>query len=224
MLNPGKTGFGGAVLASATLGRKQQNPGEGSGCENPWSPLTKITAWFSGFMPTNIEIKARVASLEKLLPAVASLADTGPEHVVQDDTFFSCPNGRLKLRVLDDGHGVLIYYRRADELGPKPSFYLHSETSDPDGLRSVLALAYGEVGRVRKHRMVFHVGQTRVHLDRVEGLGEFLELEVTVGDTMDADAAESEAHRLAAAFGINEGALEKGAYLDLLQARANQGL
>ena len=166
----------------------------------------------------NIEIKARVDSIEKLLPVVASLADAGPEHVVQDDTFFSCPNGRLKLRVLRAGYGVLIYYRRADELGPKPSFYVHSETSDPDGLRSVLTDAYGEVGRVRKHRMVFQVGQTRVHLDRVDGLGEFLELEVTVGDTLEPDAAVSEARRLVAAFGIEDGALVKGAYLDLLDA------
>jgi predicted adenylyl cyclase CyaB len=152
---------------------------------------------------------------------VASLANTGPEHVVQDDTFFSCPNGRLKLRVLRDDHGVLIYYRRADELGPKPSFYVHSETSDPDGLRSVLTDAYGEVGRVRKHRTVFRIGQTRVHLDLVDGLGEFLELEVTVGDMLEPDAAVSEAHRPLAAFGIEDGALVKGAYLDLLDAASD---
>jgi predicted adenylyl cyclase CyaB len=169
-------------------------------------------------MPKNIEIKARVDSLQKLLPMVASLANAGPEHVVQDDTFFSCPNGRLKLRVLPDGHGVLIYYRRADELGPKPSFYVHSETSDPDGLRSVLTEAYGQVGRVRKHRTVFHIGQTRVHLDFVDELGEFLELEVTLGDTLKRDVAVSEAHRLLAVFGIEDDALEKGAYLDLLNA------
>lgn len=169
-------------------------------------------------MPTNIEIKARVDSLEKLMPVVASLAESGPEYVAQDDTFFSCPNGRLKLRVLHENHGVLIYYRRADESGPKPSFYVHSETSDPDGLRSVLTDAYGEVGRVRKRRTVFRIGQTRVHLDLVEGLGEFLELEVAVGDTLEPDAAVSEAHRLLAAFGIEDGALVKGAYLDLLDA------
>lgn len=169
-------------------------------------------------MPTNIEIKARIDSIEKLLPVVASMADEGPEHVLQDDTFFSCPNGRLKLRGLSNNHGVLIYYCRADEPGPKPSFYVHSETSDPDGLRSVLTDAYGEVGRVRKHRTVFHIGQTRVHLDSVDGLGEFLELEVSVGDGMKPDAALSEAHRLVAALGIEDGALIKGAYVDLLAA------
>ncbi|MDJ0315822.1 class IV adenylate cyclase [Arthrobacter sp. H35-MC1] len=109
-------------------------------------------------MPTNIEIKARVACLESLIPVVVSLADTRPEHVAQDDTFFDCPNGRLKLRVLDDEHGVQIFYRRTDQLGPKTSFYIHSETADPEGLRSVLAHAYGEAGRVRKHRMVFQIG------------------------------------------------------------------
>lgn len=75
---------------------------------------------------------------------------------------------------------MLIYYRRADELGPKPSFYVHSETSDPEGLRPVLTAAYDEIGRVRKHRTVFRLGQNRVLLDRVHGLGGFLELEVTV--------------------------------------------
>ncbi|MGX9900785.1 class IV adenylate cyclase [Arthrobacter sp. SA17] len=137
---------------------------------------------------------------------------------MQDDTFFSCPNGRLKLRVLSEGHGVLIYYRRADQSGPKPSYYTHSETSDPDGLRAVLIDAYGEIGRVRKHRTVFRVGQTRVHLDRVDGLGDFLELEVSVDDTMDPAAAASEADSLLAALGIEESALVKGAYLDLLIA------
>ncbi|MBT2596436.1 hypothetical protein [Arthrobacter sp. ISL-72] len=38
-------------------------------------------------MPTNVEIKARVDSLETVLPVVAALADAGPEAVVQDDTF-----------------------------------------------------------------------------------------------------------------------------------------
>lgn len=169
-------------------------------------------------MPTNIEIKARVESLDKLKHVVATLAGQGPDHMVQDDTFFDCPNGRLKLRVFPDGHGVLIFYRRDNGLGPKPSFFVHCETSDPDGLRSVLTLAYGGVGRVRKRRMVYLVGQTRVHLDRVDGLGEFVELEVPVHDAHPADAAVSEAHRLIAAFGIAEAMLVKGAYVDLLSA------
>ncbi|WP_026533767.1 class IV adenylate cyclase [Arthrobacter sp. H14] len=169
-------------------------------------------------MPINIEIKARVDSIERLLPVVVSLADEEPEHVIQDDTFFSCPDGRLKLRSLSDDHGVLIYYRRTDEPGPKPSFYDHSETSDPNGLRSILVQAYGEHGRVRKRRAIFRIGQTRVHLDEVDGLGEFLELEVPIADGVESDTAANEAHRLIAEFGIEDSARIDGAYLDLLRA------
>lgn len=80
-------------------------------------------------MPENMEIKARLDNLEALLPAIARLADEGPDYELQDDTFFVCGNGRLKLRVVDGGSGVLIHYRRADELGPKPSHYEYSNTS-----------------------------------------------------------------------------------------------
>lgn len=169
-------------------------------------------------MPTNIEIKARVQNFDTLTHIVAALSGKAADHVVQDDTFFDCPNGRLKLRVFPDGHGVLIFYRRDNELGPKPSLYVHCETADPDGLRSVLALAYGTVGRVHKRRTVYRLGQTRVHLDRVDGLGDFVELEVPVHDALLADAGVSEARRLIAEFGIAEGALVKGAYVDLLNA------
>jgi len=114
---------------------------------------------------------------------------------------------------------VLIYYRRADEIGPKSSYYECSDTSDPDGLRSVLTLAYGVAGRVRKRRTVFRVGQTRVHLDRVEGLGDFLELEVVIGDGLKPEDAVLEANRLMTELGVGERALVKGAYVDLLAAR-----
>jgi hypothetical protein len=69
----------------------------------------------------NIEIKARIKSIERLTAAVAALADQGPIEIPQDDTFFRCDAGRLKLRSFMDGTGELIYYRRADESGPKES-------------------------------------------------------------------------------------------------------
>ena len=195
----------------------------GSGTEddstNGLVPWFRPVAWFSWVMPTNIEIKARLDNLEALLPAIATLADEGPDHIVQDDTFFACDNGRLKLRVIDDNQGVLIYYRRADELGAKSSYYECSDTSDPDGLRSVLTLAYGEAGRVRKRRTIFRVGQTRVHLDRVEGLGDFLELEVVIGDGLKSEDAVLETNRLMTELGVGERSLVKGAYSDLLAAQ-----
>ena len=92
-------------------------------------------------MACNIEIKARIASVEALLPVVAALADQGPFEIAQDDAFFRCEAGRLKLRDFLDGTGELIFYRRADLRGPKESFYLRAPTSAPDPLRQVLSLA-----------------------------------------------------------------------------------
>jgi adenylate cyclase class IV len=120
----------------------------------------------------NIEIKARIASVAVLRARAAALADSGPTQILQDDTFFNCTSGRLKLRSFANNTGELIFYRRADEPGPKESFYVRTPTTDPDTLRETLALAYGTLGRVRKNRTLFLAGRTRIHLDVVENLGD----------------------------------------------------
>src|SRR5205823_5381733 len=110
----------------------------------------------------------------------------------------------------------LIFYRRANQQGPKESFYLRSPTSAPDELRESLALAYGAVGRVKKRRTLFLVGRTRVHLDQVEALGEFLELEVVLGDGERSENGAREAQRLMDTLGIDTSQLVEQAYVDLL--------
>ena len=165
-------------------------------------------------MARNVEIKARIGSVEALLPVVAALADQGPFEIAQDDAFFRCEAGRLKLRDFLDGTGELIFYRRADLRGTKESFYLRAPTSAPDPLRQLLSLACGQVGRVVKHRTLFLVGRTRIHLDRVEGLGDFLELEVVLGDGESAEAGVRESHALMARLGIERQQLVEGAYVD----------
>ncbi|TFZ07489.1 CYTH domain-containing protein [Ramlibacter henchirensis] len=166
-------------------------------------------------MARNIEIKARIESVEALVPRAAAIATEGPVHILQDDTFFPCANGRLKLRAFSADSGELIFYRRADQQGPKESFYLRSPTSAPDMLRESLGLAYGLAGRVRKLRTLFLVGRTRVHLDRVEGLGDFLELEVVLEENEASEAGVREAQELMQRLGIGESALIEGAYVDL---------
>ena len=146
---------------------------------------------------------------------VAALATQGPIDIVQDDVFFACARGRLKLRTLSVHEGQLIFYRREDLAGPKESFFLIAPTSAPDVLREALSLAYGQIGRVRKHRTLYLVGRTRVHLDRVESLGDFLELEVVLADGEAAEAGVEEAHRLMATLGIAPSQLVEGAYVDL---------
>ena len=169
-------------------------------------------------MARNIEIKARIEGIEHIEPRVAAMAQHGPELIAQDDTYFRCDNGRLKLRAFSDTEGELIFYRRADQAGPKESFYVRSSTADPVALRELLTLAHGRAGRVRKRRTLYLVGRTRVHLDRVEGLGDFLELEVVLRDGEAAEAGVSEAHALMAQLQVSAGQLVERAYVDLLDA------
>jgi adenylate cyclase class IV len=168
-------------------------------------------------MARNVEIKARLhGSIESLLPRVRALAD-GPEvRIEQDDTFFTCTHGRLKLRDFGDGTGELIHYERADTAGPKLSDYVRAPTSDPAALRDALTRAQGIQGRVRKTRWLLRVGQTRVHLDHVHGLGDFMELEVVLHDGQSAAQGEAMAERLMAELNIAHEQRVAGAYLDLL--------
>jgi len=167
----------------------------------------------------NVEIKARIDSVESLLSKVAAITDEGPIEIAQDDTFFVCGSGRLKLRTLAGDKGELIFYRRADQRGPKESFYLRSPTESPDTLRQSLTLAYGQAGRVRKLRTLFLAGRTRIQLDHVEGLGCFLELEVVLSDDEPVEAGIREAQALMERLGIERSQLVEEAYVDLLAQR-----
>jgi len=143
---------------------------------------------------------------------------SGEDGVIieQEDVFFPCRQGRLKLRILAPDHGELIFYHRPDQAGPKTSTYGISRTTEPDQLRLVLGQSLGEGAVVRKTRRLFMVGRTRVHLDAVEGLGDFLELEVVLDDDEVTDSGEREAADLMARLQVPVTALVEGAYVDLL--------
>jgi adenylate cyclase class IV len=167
-------------------------------------------------MARNVEVKARIGSVESLLPGARALAD-GPEELIeQDDTFFACAHGRLKLRDFGDGSGELIHYERANTEGPKLSDYVRAPTTDPAALREALTRALGVIGRVRKMRWLLMAGKTRIHLDRVEGLGDFIELEVVLRSEQSVTDGEAIAEALMDQLGIARDQRLAGAYLDLL--------
>ncbi|MFT5114243.1 MAG: putative adenylyl cyclase CyaB [Parasphingorhabdus sp.] len=167
-------------------------------------------------MPRNVEIKARIEDVEALEGKVIAIADSEPTEIIQDDTFFECANGRLKLRTFCEERGELIFYKRSDESGPKQSFYLISKTSEPSTLREALRQAYGTAGRVQKRRLLYFFGRTRIHLDRVMGLGNFLELEVVLEDNESSEDGIKEAKTILFQLGVEDAQLVEGAYVDLL--------
>jgi predicted adenylyl cyclase CyaB len=168
-------------------------------------------------MPTNIEIKARVRDFPALKRRAETLSDSPLEVIPQEDTFFITPKGRLKLRVLAPDRAQLVYYERPNQDGPKRSDYFIFNTTDPENLKTALSLALGVRGMVKKTRYLYLVGQTRVHLDDVEGLGYFMELEVVLrGDQSDMDG-QAIAHDLMKKLGIEPTDLIESAYMDLLE-------
>jgi len=161
-------------------------------------------------MARNVEIKARLSDLAATLERVREMADQGPIEIEQDDTFFNCDAGRLKLRQLSPDEGSLIFYRRINQTGPKESIVRHP-----------LQIAYGEGGRVVKHRTLFHIGRTRIHIDQVKGLGSFLELEVMLSDGELIEAGVTEAEKIMKNIGIVPSQLIDKAYVDLLVEAQN---
>ena len=168
-------------------------------------------------MPVNIEIKARVSDPEALLARAKNLTGVEPEIIRQADTFYLVAEGRLKVREFDDGTGELIFYRRADADGPKTSDYAISRTADGAALKKLLAAALPVRGVVRKTRLLLLAGRTRIHLDEVESLGSFMELEVVLKDGEDPARGETEAAQLMRELEITPGDLVRGAYIDLLE-------
>jgi len=170
-------------------------------------------------MPANIEIKARLRNFADLRRRAEALSDTPVQVIPQEDTFFHVPKGRLKLRQLAPDLGQLVYYERTDATGPKRSDYILAGTSQPSALKAALTAALGVRGVIRKTRTLYLVGQTRLHLDEVEGLGEFMELEVVMRPEQSDLEGQSIARDLMARLGVLEEDLLEGAYMDMLEGR-----
>ncbi|MBI2363275.1 MAG: class IV adenylate cyclase [Elusimicrobia bacterium] len=165
-------------------------------------------------MARNVEVKARVADWDGTVARARRLWGE-PATLLQRDIFFAVPRGRLKLRIQEPGPSYLVYYDRPDAAGPKTSEWLGADVADAAAAHALLARALGEVKTVAKTRLLFMAGRTRVHLDEVEGLGRFLELEAVLADGEAAAAGEGEARALLAALGVPDSALLPGAYADL---------
>lgn len=173
-------------------------------------------------MAVNVEIKARASDYIAQLRLAEQVADTAVEVLRQEDTFFDVPRGRLKLREFGDSRGELIQYERADSPGPKESAYILSRTHEPVSLKAALSAALGVRAVVRKTRRLLLTGQTRLHFDEVEGLGNFIELEVVLRDGQSPDEGAAIARGLMETLGISDEHLLTGAYVDMIEQSDSQ--
>ncbi len=173
----------------------------------------------------NIEIKARCGDLAAAEEAARRLGARLAARLRQEDTYFRVPEGRLKLRRIEDAdapgpaRGELIFYRRADRAEARRSDYaLVDLRSDVDGLRRLLDETLGTAARVRKERVVYLLESTRIHVDAVEALGGFLEIERVMAADDSEGAARAEVERIAAALRVRSEDLVAASYADLVAA------
>lgn len=178
-------------------------------------------------MARNVEIKAALQDRAVVEARAVQLDGATVEELAQTDVYFRVPRGRLKLRIFGASAGSdlpeappaeLIQYQRPDGLDPEVSSYQRVAVPQPTELRAALSAALGERVVVKKRRTVYLVGRTRIHLDRVDGLGDFLELEVVLRGDEDQRVGEQEARSWMQRLGIAAGDLIEAGYADLLEA------
>ncbi|MEM8882709.1 MAG: class IV adenylate cyclase [Planctomycetota bacterium] len=160
-------------------------------------------------MRANLEIKARGGDWERAR-AVATERVGIDEQV---DTYFVTRMGRLKLRESSMSGGFLIPYLRPDIQGARRSDYQVIPIEDPDGLRELLSLQLGVHRVVKKRREILLYENVRIHLDVVEGLGEFVEFEAVFDGTAEQEAIQQDKVKfLMKELGIADADLIAGSY------------
>lgn len=172
----------------------------------------------------NVEIKAKIKDYDKICKVAERLSNGPPTLIKQSDTFYTVNTGRLKMRFYEDSAATLVRYDRDDEIGPKCSNYelLQFSAAENDKaklLDVMLQKCLGARGKVVKQRKLYMVGETRIHIDTVENLGNFMELEVVLRPEQSVEEGQEIANKLQTELGVNNEDLIECAYIDMLNKK-----
>lgn len=133
----------------------------------------------------------------------------------QLDTYFNAPQGRLKLREIDTHGAQLIYYERTNLAESRYSNYQLCDIPEPMVFKQIATAVLGIKAVVEKRRELWMSGDTRIHLDEVKGIGQFVELETVIHSQTETEA-QAEHQRLKETLGIKEADLVSVSYSDLV--------
>jgi len=164
----------------------------------------------------NLEVKAIDPDPQATLQAALELGADERGVLRQRDTYFHAVQGRLKLREAPPQPAELISYARADLAGPKVSHYRVVPVSDHVALSDALRDTLGVRVVVEKARRLLVWRNVRIHLDRVAGLGDFVELEAVATSPGGLEVERDRVEDLREALGIAEERLVARGYADLL--------
>ena len=174
-------------------------------------------------MSRNIEIKARCSKLVEAESVIRRIGAVPISTERQRDTYFHCSSGRLKLRQrwIEGKTGEqaeLISYEREDTARPRHSDYTLVPIEHGEQLRSLLRAALGVTVEVVKYRKVYLYHQVRIHLDEVEKLGSFIELEAMVDASCDDEQAKAKVEWLCRTLEITGEQVVPVSYSDQMRA------
>jgi homotetrameric cytidine deaminase len=172
----------------------------------------------------NVELKATDPDPERSLAVCLELGASDEGTLVQRDTYFRVPEGRLKLREEAPGGAVLIQYFRADRPEARESRYRVVPVDEAEATRHALADALGTLAVVDKERHLFLWEGVRIHLDTVHGLGSFVELEGVAPEDSDLSGEHDRVAQLSEALGIDEARILSDSYSDLIAGNASEQL
>jgi adenylate cyclase, class 2 len=166
----------------------------------------------------NIELKARVRDLAAARYIALQIATEYVGVQQQTDTYFVCPQGRMKLREIVGQTAYMVWYDRSDDLQSKDSDYLIQEVSTERARE--LKAEMGIRAIVEKRREIFLYSNVRIHLDEVARLGSFLEFEAVLGPKVRAPTGRRQVAERRKVFNIQDADLLRTSYVDMLQERA----
>lgn len=167
----------------------------------------------------NVELKARCADLDATAARGLAFGATDEGVLSQRDTYYAARSGRLKLREDPVRGSELIAYRRPDYPEAAESSYLLAPVSEPAELNDALAASLGDpLVVVSKRRRLLLWEGVRIHLDEVDELGTFIELEAVIPDAGDIASAREKVALLRRELRIEDADLIAGGYSDLLLA------
>lgn len=174
----------------------------------------------TGSPARNVELKARDRDRVRSLATCDDIGAESQGLLSQRDTYFQVFHGRLKLREEEGARPHLIAYERLDRVDERESRYRIIEVDEPGELKAALRGALGVKAVVIKERQLFLWEGVRVHLDRVDGLGDFIEFEAVADAGSDLSHEEAQVVALRRAFEIDEADLVAGSYCDMVSPGA----
>lgn len=164
----------------------------------------------------NLEAKFRLADLERARMQAEAIGYRYQATLLQRDTFFRVAEGKLKLREEESG-AWLIFYGRADSQHLKLSSYEIVPAAEPEKLRAMMTQALGVLATVKKTRILMMRDHVRLHLDRVDELGEFGEIEAVLGADGDPESSRPAVDQLLEALEVNRDDLIAVSYFEMLK-------